>query len=253
MCDCICDCGTEKTYLLSNVIGGKSKSCGCLRSEATSRAVTTHGLSKTRLYGVWGNIITRCYNENNSRYKFYGGRGIKMCDEWRSDFYLFYKWCIDNGYDENSKIGECTIDRIDVNGDYEPNNCRFVNMTEQANNKTTNVLYDRNGESHTLAEWCRLLDLPYKTTHNKLSRGYSFDEILTNGYRKKTVRGKEYDLYDVDGTLITHITSTKLLYKYIKDNNIDASARSLEAYGHSRGYTVIQTKLRSGGGNTVHE
>ena len=97
---------------------------GALREEARP-------MNNKRLYCVFSNMKQRCFNKNCPDYKHYGGRGITICDEWRYDFAAFYDWAIDNGYDENAKFGECTIDRIDVNGNYEPSNCRWVSMTVQ--------------------------------------------------------------------------------------------------------------------------
>lgn len=132
--ECQCDCGNTAFVLSTELINGHTKSCGCLMKETVSRMMSTHGLSDSRLYTVWCGVVARCENPAHKSYKNYGGRGIKICSEWRNDFTAFHDWALANGYDENAPRGQCTIDRIDVNGDYEPNNCRWVTQAEQMKN-----------------------------------------------------------------------------------------------------------------------
>lgn len=136
---CLCDCGNSVVVTGSNLTSGHTKSCGCLNSKKTSERnkviMVKHGGSNDRLYGVWRSMKKRCNNTNDKRYKDYGGRGIKVCEEWEKDYSAFKKWAYENGYDENAEYGCCTIDRINVNGNYCPENCRWISNLEQQKNK----------------------------------------------------------------------------------------------------------------------
>lgn len=125
---------------------------------------TKHKKCDTRLYCIFGAVKSRCYNKNNKRYKDYGGRGIAVCDEWKDDFMSFYNWAILNGYNDT-----LTIDRIDVNGNYEPSNCRWVTPKQQARNRRSNRNYTINGETHCLKEWCEIVGLNYRTVQYRIN------------------------------------------------------------------------------------
>lgn len=133
--ECQCDCGKTKSVMAANLKSGITKSCGCLHSEMVSQQRKTHGESHSRLHMVWQGMNQRCTNPNRKHYKHYGGRGIKVCEEWRNSFEAFREWALSNGYRPDAARGECTLDRIDVNGNYCPENCRWITNAEQQRNK----------------------------------------------------------------------------------------------------------------------
>ena len=139
-----------------------------------SKNKSANGLSKTRLNNIYHNMKNRCNNPKNYRYKNYGKRGIKVCDEWQNSFLSFYDWSINNGYNE-----ELTLDRIDVNGNYEPLNCRWIPLEQQFYNKTDNVYYIVNGEKKCLSELCKEYNMPYQTVRKRLERGKDIIVALT--------------------------------------------------------------------------
>ena len=132
---CICDCGNIVVATGAQLRRYNTRSCGCLAQEVSRKLRSKHGKTKTRLFPVWQSMKDRCHCPSNHAYKYYGGRGIAVCDEWRYDFQKFYEWSIANGYDENAPKGQCTIDRIDNDKGYSPDNCRWVDMKVQNNNK----------------------------------------------------------------------------------------------------------------------
>ncbi len=171
---CLCECGTVRWLPFFKLLEGKTKSCGCWRN---------HAKDYPRLYSIYKHMIGRCYSPTDAKYKDYGERGVKVCDEWKKShgFDNFAEWAFKMGYKEQCSYGECTIDRIDVNGDYEPSNCRWTNLKTQANNKRNNIRLEYDGENHTIAEWAELLNMSSKKLYNRFYRGYPTEDILFCG------------------------------------------------------------------------
>lgn len=183
---CKCDCGKTKIIRGTHLQSGKIRSCGCLTKEATRERQITHNLSNTRLYHTYNKMKARCYRKTDHSYKDYGGRGIKICDEWLADFMNFYNWAIANGYRE-----DLSIDRIDVNGNYEPMNCRWATPKQQSNNTRRCIYITYNNETHTTTEWGRILKIKSETIRARLHKHkYAINEILYNGNLKYYKDGK---------------------------------------------------------------
>ena len=170
MWHCQCDCGRERVVQDVNLRSGNSRGC---KSCQTKRLKTTHGLSRTKLYNVWQHIIQRCENPSNKDYKYYGGRGIKICVEWREDFMAFYTWAMANGY--SAKLG---IDRIDNDGDYEPSNCRFVTEKAQLRNSRRNRLIKIGKETKPISVWAEQTKINQATLRGRLNRGWPERRLL---------------------------------------------------------------------------
>ena len=126
--------------------------------------------SNKRLYSIYKAMIGRCTDPNEKRYKNYGGRGVKVCDEWLNGYDNFAEWAYSSGYDDSAKHGACTLDRIDTNGDYCPSNCRWVSNLRQQNNRTTNRLVEYDGKVQSIADWARELNLPYSKVYVGITR-----------------------------------------------------------------------------------
>lgn len=155
---CKCECGNIIDVFTNNLTRGNTKSCGCLNSEIASKRWLKHGKADTRLFHIFCHMKQRCYNKSNKNYKNYGERGIKIYNDWLDNFTNFYDWAMNNGYKDN-----LTIDRINVNGNYEPNNCRWVGLETQNRNKRNNIQITYRGKTQPLKTWCIDLNLPYKT------------------------------------------------------------------------------------------
>lgn len=177
---CRCDCGNTTEVLKEHLLSGRKKSCGCLRRE---NGRPTHREIHTRLYKIWGNMCNRCTNSNNPAWGNYGGRGIYVCDQWKS-YENFRDWANANGYGD-----KLTIDRIDNNAGYSPDNCRWVSDCVQANNKRNNHLIEYNGETKTIAEWAAVLHVPYKTLHRRIvSLHWGIERAFTQPVRTQPAK-----------------------------------------------------------------
>lgn len=160
---CLCDCGKETNVLTTNLTTNRIKSCGCLKNQKLIERSTTHNQRHTKLYEVWKTMKQRCSNSNNKGYHNYGGRGINVCDEWKDNYQAFYEWSINNGYKEG-----LSIDRINNDGNYEPNNCRWVDKFIQNNNTRKNKLFTINGISKTIHQWSREYNVPVSRTRQRV-------------------------------------------------------------------------------------
>jgi|SRR6185369_7464456 len=167
---CICDCGTECVRTTKTLRNGMTKSCGCFQIETVKRVTTKHGRTNSKLYGVWKAMRGRCRTKTDQNYRHYGGRGIKICERWNT----FENFRNDMGDPEAG----LTLDRIDVNGNYEPSNCRWVTMKEQTRNKRNSLLLTFNGKTQIIPDWAKELNLVASTLYARASRGLSVQEIF---------------------------------------------------------------------------
>lgn len=164
---CKCECGNTTEVRRDHLETGNIKSCGCMQRKYG------HGQTETRLYHIWCTMKARCFTKTSHKYTRYGGRGITMCEEWKNDFAQFYDWSIEHGYQDN-----LSIDRIDNNGNYCPDNCRWVTPTEQSNNTSKNVLIEYKGETGTLSQMARKYGLKPTVVSKRLKRGWSIKRTL---------------------------------------------------------------------------
>ena len=187
---CQCDCGNMTIVSGGNLRNGTTKSCGCLKVESGKTANLKHGCirvgNKDRLYGVWAGMKQRCYNPKHEFYHRYGARGINVCDEWLNDYFAFKEWAYANGYDEKAKLNQCTIDRIDPNKGYCPENCRWVDQKVQSNGLCTNHLIEYNGEIHTLSQWADILEMSYDVLKRRIQRDWTIERAFNQPVRGRS-------------------------------------------------------------------
>ena len=200
---CKCSCGQEATALAYQLRSGRKKSCGCLSRETAKERLTKHGESGSRLHKLWKGVRKRCYCKTCEQYKDYGARGIKMCEEWRDNFLAFKEFMLSIGYNETLPTGVQTIEREDVNGDYEPSNCKLITKTEQNYNKRNNHFVTYRGETKTIVEFANEYGLDADIIFNRINNyGYTIEEAIEKPVRKAphknapkyTVRGESLTL-----------------------------------------------------------
>lgn len=172
--NCLCDCGNEKIVRADHLISGHTKSCGCISKRTHKATHLKHNKSNTKLYKIWSSIKQRCFYDKSKNYKNYGLRGISICKEWKEDFQSFYDWSVSNGYKEG-----LSIDRIDVNGIYCPENCRWATIIEQANNKRNNVIIEFNEVKKPLNYWEKETGLNKKIIYKRIRRGWEVKDALS--------------------------------------------------------------------------
>lgn len=170
---CRCDCGNTIVVRGGDLRASHTRSCGCFQNESNSRTHTTHGGSKGRLYRIWRKMHERCYNSNQVQYSKYGGRGIAICPEWKDDFSAFQKWSMLHGYAD-----DLTIDRIDNNKGYSPDNCRWATVKEQANNKRNNHMVTMFGRTQNVSMWCDELHVKRGTVYQRFRKGWTAEEAF---------------------------------------------------------------------------
>ena len=192
---------------------------------------------KKRLYAVWMSMKQRCLNPRNQKYKNYGARGIKVCDEWKKSYKTFETWAYANGYDDVAPKGECTIDRINVNGNYEPNNCRWVNSKIQGNNKRDNHIIKIGDISHTLSEWCEIYSISPKQVDSRVKNcGWTYEKAITTPLKNCGWQHSEEIRKKLRKRFLTCGNETKSLSEWAKRTGI--SECSISARIDRRGWSV---------------
>jgi hypothetical protein len=172
---CLCDCGKNCTVNSKELMSGITNSCGCYGAEQRKKAHFKPYVPSNRLIKIYSHMIERCYSQKDKRYKDYGGRGIVVCDEWLSENgrKTFYDWAVKNGYRD-----DLTIDRKDVNGNYEPNNCRWATKKEQSLNRRSNKYINYKGKIKTISEWAEQLKCNAQTLYYRKNNGWSDKDII---------------------------------------------------------------------------
>ena len=187
---CQCDCGNQTIVSGSALQSGATKSCGCLHKETAYRQSYRHGMAQSRLYREWNNMKSRCNFKSGKCYSRYGGRGITYCKEWE-DFVNFEKWALQNGYADN-----LTLDRINNDGSYTPDNCRWVTNIEQQRNKCDNHFITYRGQTKTVVEWAEAIGISSSTIIRRLRRGWSVAQALEQPSMRCDLQYRKSELRD---------------------------------------------------------
>lgn len=192
---CRCSCGNTTT-VRTTALGKDTNSCGCYNRQHNLNSKRhslrkKYGFSDSRknspyykLYHTWLHIKERCYNNKSKSYGNYGGRGIKMCEEWKNNYNSFKKWSLEHGFNLATNPLDMTIDRIDVNGDYSPNNCRWIGMKVQANNKRNNIHFTINGQDYTPNEASKLFNIKASTIRYRYRKGIRGSDLIVPIYSR---------------------------------------------------------------------
>ena len=179
MWKCQCSCGNVRYLNKREIDTEKRKSCGCKQNEYRRMINLQHGDSHTRLHNTWSGIRARCYCETDYHYQWYGARGIRMDDAWKDDYSAFKEWAINNGFSP-----ELSLDRIDNDGNYTPDNCRWTTQKDQSNNTRRNRMITAFGETLTLAQWAEKSGIPYHTLKKRIYLGWTPEDALTRDIRQ---------------------------------------------------------------------
>ena len=216
LCRCSCENKTEKYIKKWNLIYGNTKSCGCLALELSAERKKVHGEAGTRLYQIWTSMKGRCYNPNNEKYNDYGARNITVCDEWKDNYTSFRDWSYQNGYDDSLNWTECTIDRINNEKGYSPDNCRWTTVKIQGNNKRNNVVIEYNGVKKTASEWAREIGVDVHTIIQRYRQGRPIEEVLAKNLKTVWIEynGKNHTI--PEWVKITGIKKTTIWSRYDK-------------------------------------
>lgn len=186
VCKCKCDCGTIKVINKSSLQTGRTRSCGCYNRKRVHETHSKGNYINTRLYHTWENMKARCFNPKHPDYKNYGGRGISVCKSWKEDFLNFRSWALDNGWNDTHAKNEISLDRIDVNSDYDPSNCRWTTLKQQANNQRRSRRWVYNGKEYTLLEISEKFNINHMALRSRLyDQGLDVKTAIEKPLRKR--------------------------------------------------------------------
>lgn len=171
---CKCDCGNTLLVESSQLTSGNTKSCGCIKKDLNKTRAVKHGYYNSRLYKIWYDMKRRCYDKRRTEYKYYGGSGIQVCDNWLDNYINFYNWAKNNGYADN-----LTIERIDYSKNYCPENCKWIPQKDQTQNSRHNHFITFNNKTMTITQWSRELGINRKTIRERLNKGWKIENVLS--------------------------------------------------------------------------